>query len=410
MPSGFSAFGYFADLLVLTALLLPIYHLTPLPSLRRALLSVSGFYLLFTIAPRLALFYLLFWLAVWLAQQILGGRWAGGLPPPTFAAIVLATLAPMVVWKLFPVGFNIQFNLSLHHLAMLLPQPIGALDAVRDILIPIGLSFATFRALDLLIQTHLGLINALSLERVLFFGLFPPVQVIGPIIEYSEIDDHTDKKPRFDSQDLAAGAGRILIGMFKVFALAYPLQSTAEVFLHYDANPVSTLWLGLFLFALYFYLNFAGYSDIAIGAARLFGFRLKENFDNPYLRQNPSQYWAHWHMSLTRFCQRNVFVPMGGFRKKTQYLAIFATIMTIAMWHELSLALVVFGCYHASGLIAHRYWDNRRKANKQKPWTGPLGVAGKTVACFICIMLGYPLLMLPLGQIVPFYGALLGLG
>ena len=94
----------------------------------------------------------------------------------------------------------------------------------------------------------------------------------------------------------------------------------------------------LFVFALYFFFNFSGFSDVAIGSARLYGFRLKPNFDNPYMKTNPQAFWNSWHMSLTRFAQRNVFVPLGGMRPQHQYRAIFATIMVIALWHDLPRA------------------------------------------------------------------------
>ena len=95
---------------------------------------------------------------------------------------------------------------------------------------------------------------------------------------------------------------------------------------------------------------------MAIGSARLLGFRLAPNFNNPYLKTNPQDFWNSWHMSLTRFAQRNVFVPMGGMRARTQYVAIVATMMVIALWHDLSIPLVIFGLYHSAGLVSHRVW------------------------------------------------------
>ena len=110
---------------------------------------------------------------------------------------------------------------------------------------------------------------------------------------------------------------------------------------------------------------------MAIGCARIFGFRLAPNFNNPYLKTNPQDFWNSWHMSLTRFAQRNVFVPMGGMRARTQYVAIVATMMVIALWHDLSIPLVIFGIYHSTGLVLHRLWTARRPVPRPQPAAEP---------------------------------------
>ena len=109
---------------------------------------------------------------------------------------------------------------------------------------------------------------------------------------------------------------------------------------------------------------------MAIGSARILGFRLAPNFNNPYLKTNPQDFWNSWHMSLTRFAQRNVFVPMGGMRAQTQYVAIVATMMVIALWHDLSIPLVIFGLYHSAGLIIHRRWVAGHPRRADAAWCG----------------------------------------
>ena len=165
------------------------------------------------------------------------------------------------------------------------------------------------------------------------------------------------------------------------------------------------LWLNLFLYMWFFYLNFAGYSDLAIGTARLLGFRLKENFSWPYFRRNIAEFWNNWNMSLSRFAQRNAFVPLGGYRPRTQYVALFATIMVIALWHDISIAMVLFGCYHGFALIVHRFLQGRRA---DAPEPGPLGAWGRIVATNLFVMLSFPLLVLPIGAALRFYAALIG--
>jgi len=404
MNSTFNAFYYFTDFLIISIVILPLFFWVQQPLLRRIILILAGNYLLFVIAPRLLIFYLLFWSSVWMAQVSLARV---KQRTPLFAIMMIIFLIPLVSWKLFPTDFNIQFNLITHQVLKLFSQRWWEIDATRHILIPIGFSFAIFRAIDLLIQTYLGTFKALTLDRILYFGFFPPVLVVGPIIEYREIESEL-QSVSFELEYLIEGMTRIIIGMTKIFVLAYPLQFSSEIFLYFNQNSPLIIWTSLLLFSWFFYLNFAGYADIAIGTARLYGFQLQENFNFPYFRQSIQAFWANWHISLTRFAQRNVFIPVGGFRPKTQYLAIMATIMVIALWHDISLSLVLFGCYHGFALCLHRYWDNRRKMNHQKPSTSFIVFMIKMLSTFLFVMLGFPLMMLPFSQIVPFYLTLFG--
>jgi D-alanyl-lipoteichoic acid acyltransferase DltB (MBOAT superfamily) len=143
---------------------------------------------------------------------------------------------------------------------------------------------------------------------------------------------------------------------------------------------------------------------MAIGSARLLGFKLAPNFNNPYLKTNPQDFWNAWHMSLTRFAQRNVFVPMGGMRARTQYAAIVATMMVIALWHGLSIPLVIFGLYHSAGLVSHRVWVSRHPVPSPRPLLRRIGA---NVVFLIYFLISLPLLELHLSQLGTFYERLL---
>lgn len=398
-------FLYFSDLLVLLVGVLPAYFLLPWAWARQLLLGVTGAYLIFLIAPRLLLFYVLFWVLVFVLQYaatLLRDRrfsWAW-----TTVLIALA-LAPMVVWKLWPEWFVTEFNLTMNTGVNEVSAWLGAIDRVRNLILPIGLSFATFRAIDQIIKVRLEILAPLNGLQQFAFGFFPPVQVIGPVIEYTEIEDGLKHRVRFDPRDLLAGVLTIAIGAVKVFLLAYLLRGSSDVFLlaTYDGSA-GEYWLELALYALYFYFNFSGYSDMAIGTARMFGFRLAPNFNNPYVKTNPQDFWNSWHMSLTRFAQRNVFVPMGGMRARTQYMAIVATMMVIALWHGLSIPLVIFGLYHSAGLVLHRMWVSRHPVPSPRP---VLRRVGANVVFFGYYLISLPLLMLPLSRLPEFYERLL---
>lgn len=406
MVPQFSAFDYFADLFALCLLIVPAFYLLPWAWARRTLLTVSGAYLLFLIAPRLALFYVAFWLVVALQQRVTawaGERKGGGY---VLAGCIVLTLSLLVTWKLIPADFVEWFNSYFNARLWQASSTLGSIDAFHAIILPLGLSFASFRAVDLLIQSYLGTVPPLPVGDVLFFGFFPPVQVIGPVIEYAEIRAPSHTVHRLRLEDYRAAFTQIIVGLVKVFVLAVPLASSSDVFLLYRWNSPWRLWIELVMYAWYFYLNFSGYSDLAIGAARLFGFKLKPNFSRPYTRMNPQAFWNSWHMSLTRFAQRNVFTPLGGMRQRSQYLAIAATMMVIALWHDISIPLVLFGVYHTSGLIGDRLLTQVRPA---APEPALILRTVKAMLLFVFVTVSLPLLALPLDELGHFYAALAGL-
>lgn len=403
----FSSTDYFFNFLALTILVLPVYAFTSAPLLRRLLLIASGIYLLYFIAPRLVLFFGLYWSLIFLLQRLvyytserpyaLYGLWS---------ALCLALL-PMLVWKFVGNDFDVAFNVWGNAGIQLLHQGLWEIDLARQIIIPIGLSFATFRGVDLLVKTYLGRFGPLSFDRVLFFGFFPSIQVVGPIIEYEEIQSQSDNKYRLQAQDIFHGLISIALGLLKVIVIAGLLKESANTFTTYTSGNLWAAWFGLFVYMWYFYLNFSGYSDLAIGGAKLFGFNLKANFKFPYFSTNISDFWNRWHISLTKFCQRNVFIPLGGYRQETQYIATFATMMTIALWHELTFGMVVFGLYHGIGVIGHRIFQQRFSATRLFP-AGVTGNMIKLSLTYLYVAISFPLLVMPLEKAASFYLFLIG--
>jgi len=402
---NFDSFEFFANLFVVLAVLVPVYRLVTNVVARRILLGLVGVYLLYLIAPRLALFYLAFWFVVGLLQWVVGRTAEKRFGTLIFAAASVAVLAPMVTWKIWTETFVIDFNLWGNSAARTLMGPWGDVDLARDIILPLGLSFSTFRAFDLIIKTYLGALDPIRADEVFFYGFFPPVQLIGPVIQYTEIRDAVRAKRTRVTDDLREGLLLVVSGLFKIFVVSYPLQSSSDVFGALDQNSLGVLWLELVLFAFYFFFNFAGYSDLAIGASRLLGFDIGRNFDWPYTKTNPQSFWNAWHISLTGFFRRNVFVPFGGMRERSQYRAMVLTIMAIAMWHDISIPLLVFGLYHAAGLVGHRYLLTKRQPPADEPLFRRVAKAG---ALFAFVDLSLPLMVVKANQIVPVYSHLIG--
>ncbi|MDQ2729298.1 MAG: hypothetical protein M3Y91_15885 [Actinomycetota bacterium] len=397
MPQ-FDSFTYFQDLLPGLLVFAPLLALLRWGAPRRVLIAVVGLYLLFLIAPRLALFYLVFWLAVLALQQVLA-RSAGHQREVVVLWLgVVAALVPMVLWKLAPVTFVVKFNVWSNEALRHSPVLLTLMDLARPIIEPIGLSFATFRALDLLIKSNLGLVEPLSPGRVLAFGLFPPLQIVGPITEYYEVEPALQARVPIDRQRVLEGGLLILSGLAKVFVGSYPLKWSTSILTLWRYSSAPRLWIGVAAYAWFFYLNFAGYSDLAIGAGRWLGADIRPNFNRPFFQRSPTAFWNSWNISLTSFMRRNVFTPLGGMREHRQKTALVVTMVLIALWHDINLSTLVFGIYHAAGLLAHRAALKRRT-----PRRGPVLNVVKPVLVFVWFAVSLPLLAMPLGDAASLY-------
>lgn len=398
----YNSTSFFIDLLALCFVLVPLMAFITNEKARQAVLALSGAYLLYFIAPRLVLFYTIFWLAVFILQRVIAYTNEKKISNATFWICLVGILSPMIIWKLNYEEFSTAFNLITNEgVRLLTPDIIWNIDMARAIIIPIGLSFATFRAIDLLVKTWVGKFAGLSPLKVFYYGFFPPIQIVGPIIELEEIE----KQKKATPEDIYHGLLRIAFGLIKVLLIAAVLQKSAVIFQSYDTAATIKVWGFLFIYTWFFYLNFSGYSDLAIGVSRLIGFKLKENFCFPYFRRNISEFWNNWHMSLSRFAQRYAYVPLGGYRAKTQHIAILGTIFIIALWHDISWGMVIFALYHGAGLIAHRVISNKNKEKENNifvNWT-------KILITYLFVTLSFPLLVMPLESAGHFYLSLVGL-
>ena len=393
---------YFANLFLLAIVFAPIYRFTKSVVIRQCLMVVMGALLLYYIAPRLVPLYMIYWIVVILAQRFMlhyrDSQWATWLLWVCLAVLI----APMILWKLFPSIFTPRLAWFGHSIISALVPDLGFVDSHHDLIIPVGLSFATFRALDLLLQTYLGTVGALTPGFIIAYGFCPMLIPVGPIATVQEVDFSLSAS----TTDVKVGLLRITLGLFKIFFLASMIQHWSGVFTSSD-HPGWQLMIGLGVFAFYFYLNFAGFSDLAIGSSRLFGMKMPENFRWPLFRGSPQKFWANWHASLSRFAQRYIFIAVGGYRRNRQSIALLATMMVIAWWHDLNLSWTIFGIYHGCGLIVHRlYTTHKPKAiiHIQGRWYYQTACV---MALFSFVALGFPIISLPPEKLLDFYMALL---
>lgn len=220
-----------------------------------------------------------------------------------------------------------------------------------NIVLPVGISFYTFQALSYSIDVYRGKVKPTK-DAVQFFAFvsFFPQLVAGPIERASNLLPQFAQKRSFDYAGAVEGCRQILWGMFKKVVIADSCASIVDnIFENYDSLPASVLLLGAFLFSFQIYGDFSGYSDIAIGVAKLFGIKLMRNFNVPYFSRDIAEFWRRWHISLTTWFRDYVYIPLGGSRvSKAKIIRnTFIIFLLSGFWHGANWTFVAWGAYHA---------------------------------------------------------------
>jgi len=281
------------------------------------------------------------------------------------AGAILLILALFVVLKAEPLGRAASAGLRLAGGQS--PSLASALD-----LRWLGFSYLAFRLLHVLRDHQAGKLPAYGLDEFVTYALFFPAYTAGPI----------DRSQRFHGdlqalcrppepgqwEGLVQGGWRILLGVFKKFALA---DSLALISLSPQNAPqtlsTSWTWVLLYAYALRLYLDFSGYTDIALGLGRLLGFRLPENFSAPYLKTNLTAFWNSWHITLAQWFRAYFFNPFtrwlrSGGKQLPVWAVVLAgqlgTMVLIGLWHGISLNFALWGLWHGAGLFIHNRWSN----------------------------------------------------
>lgn len=234
----------------------------------------------------------------------------------------------------------------------------------KNAFLPLGISFFTFEFLHYAVDRYKNKTEEGSVSEYLAFILFFPTMVAGPIKRYQDFLPKLRSISREWVIDWQRGATRILTGLGKKFAIADVLTAYTNHLNSTDIShafrPILLLWL--FAYGIKIYADFSAYSDIAIGSARLFGIRVPENFDWPYLRTNITEFWRHWHMSLTSWLIDYIYIPLGGSRRATGqvYANILVTMLISGIWHGAGINFVVWGLLHGAMLVIRRMWRQIR--------------------------------------------------
>lgn len=224
-----------------------------------------------------------------------------------------------------------------------------------DIILPIGLSFHTFQAMSYTIEVYRGRVPAeRNIGKYALYVMFYPQLVAGPIERPQNVIPQFNVKHKFDFQRAKSGLRLMLWGMFKKVVIADRLAVFVDLI--YD-NPHeytgAPLIIATIFFAIQIYCDFSGYTDIALGAARVMGFTLMKNFDRPYFSKSVSEFWKRWHISLSTWFRDYLYIPMGGNRvpRLRRYFNLFFVFMISGLWHGASWNFVIWGSLHGVYLI-----------------------------------------------------------
>jgi len=267
-------------------------------------------------------------------------------------------------------SFGISFNLILLGYYKYLDFFIGSVNFSLDkslslwgIALPLAISFYTFQQIAYLIDVYRGLAKETKFLNYALFICFFPQFIAGPIVHHSETIPQFLKKefPRWSTRDLLIGATLFLIGFNKKVVIADSIAVIAnQVFDNALTHPPTLFeaWVGAFAYSFQIYFDFSGYSDMAIGLARMFGIKLPINFNSPYKSVNVIEFWRCWHMTLSRFLRNYLYIPLGGNRHgPARHFCNILTVMLLGgLWHGAGWNFVIWGGLHGFYLVINHAW------------------------------------------------------
>ncbi len=279
-----------------------------------------------------------------------------------------------------------QFFVDSAIAALGLPEA-GALGIV----LPVGISFFTFQSMSYTIDVYRGTLKPCrDLERFLLFVSFFPQLVAGPIVRASEFLPQLHRPLGTDAGQIARGLQIFVIGLFQKVVIADNVSLFVDpVFADPARWHALTLWAGMFAYALQILCDFSGYSLMAIGTARMLGFKLPDNFRMPYLATSITDFWRRWHMSLSRWLRDYLYISLGGNRRgrRRTHFNLAMTMLLGGLWHGAGWNFVLWGAGHGIGLFVHKMWRERLGDDAG----GRLrAVAGWAVTLLFCLLLWVP--------------------
>lgn len=227
---------------------------------------------------------------------------------------------------------------------------LGTQISYTALALPIGISFYTFQALSYIFDVYRGNVKVQvnPLKFALYLALFPQL-IAGPIVKYKDIALQLDSR-KVTLEKFGEGTQRFILGLGKKVILANNLGALHAGILAMEGSQVSVLtyWIGIAAYTLQIYFDFSGYSDMAIGLGKMFGFEFLENFNYPYISRTITEFWRRWHMSLSTWFREYVYIPLGGNRVSVprHILNLMIVWSLTGLWHGASWNFVAWGVYY----------------------------------------------------------------
>lgn len=275
-------------------------------------------------------------------------RWiAGKRRKPALVIALIVNFAILGIFK-YAIFFVDSINGLLH-----LDIPCPQID------LPVGISFFTFQAVSYVVDVYRGKAEVQkSFPKVLLYIAFFPQLIAGPIVRYTDINQAIDERS-LNIENTVFGLRRFICGLAKKVLIANTMGSVADAIFAAQVETVNALgaWLGAIAYLMQIYYDFSGYSDMAIGLGRMFGFRFRENFRYPYGASGIQEFWRRWHISLSSWFKEYVYIPLGGnrkgkFRSAMNRMCVF---LLTGLWHGANWTFVLWGIYHGLFLLLEEY-------------------------------------------------------
>jgi len=294
-----------------------------------------------------------------------------------------AQVGPRKAWLLLSIISNLgvlgcfkYYNFFIENFNYLL-EAVGLRLPAVDVLLPAGISFYTFKTMSYTIDVYRRQLEPCRswLNYATFITFFPEL-IAGPIVRASVFLPQMDRDIGPTSHRLLVGVSLFIQGLLKKLLIADRLAVVADpIFNSPQTYSAVTLWCGVAAYTIQIYCDFSGYSDMAIGTAKMIGYDLPENFRMPYLSANITEFWRRWHITLSNWLRDYLYIPLGGNRNGTlgTYRNLMVTMLLGGLWHGASWNFVLWGGLHGVGLGVHKWWHDRNGGlSTTPPWTGRL--------------------------------------
>lgn len=258
----------------------------------------------------------------------------------------------------------------------------GDFEVIR-LALPVGISFYTFQGLSYVIDVYRegrkrndggrteGVVQRSFIQLALYIAMFPQL-IAGPIVRYHDIEPYLAGR-KHSVEKFASGVERFIIGLSKKAILANAVGQMASDIMESDVSMLkcSVAWLGAVAYTLQIYFDFSGYSDMAIGLGRIFGFEFMENFNYPYISRSIKEFWRRWHISLSGWFRDYLYIPLGGSRRGNAALHLLIVFLATGIWHGAAWGFVVWGLYHGFFRLLEYYLEKRPKKKGKTECAAP---------------------------------------